>query len=170
MRQWLVGAILFVAVIGLSLTQILLGRMSTPGEAVSSLLIGALWVALPYLVAAGLAWLLRQYTAVLIVLLCSLLVAGALGISELGEAALHVERAEEERKAWDAARKGVIDIGPGLGVAFARAHAIGLAIYMIPLQLAAILTPTVLVYAVVLNRRYREALAAGSGPDRRAGG
>jgi hypothetical protein len=86
MASKLVWAVALAAAVGCALSESLLFRMARPPDASSALLAG-LWVAMPYLAAAGLAALLSRATTALAVLLASLLTAGSVGVFLLGASA-----------------------------------------------------------------------------------
>jgi len=157
-RQWLISAILLAAVIGITATEIIVVHSDSRGEV--GVIFGRLWVALPYLVAAGLAWLFRRHPAVLIVLLCALLTTSAVG---LGVPCLREAFAELEAPRRAAGPSGGSNLEVGM-------FAWLLVLATVFCQLVVILISTLIAYAVVLRRLSREARAAGLGPNLQAGG
>jgi multisubunit Na+/H+ antiporter MnhG subunit len=163
MRPWLLGAVLLGSAVAGILTEVILFRMVRPPDATAAVL-GGLWVAMPYVAAAGLAVLFRRHAAALVVLLVALLIAAPVRLSLLNASATQQETAEQ--KVRDAVQPGEDpDHGPGgmrkagadMGAAVSGVFSILLAVVLPPVQLAAVLIPTVIAYGVSALLRDREA-------------
>ena len=167
MRQWLVGAILLAIVIAATLSEIFLFRMFHPENA-SEGIIAAAWVALPYLVAAVLVGLVRRSQATLIVLLCCLLTASAIGIPILNNVA--TQQVALEQDARDAEQPGnkARNGWEGFSLFFGGIFAIAAVLILVPVQVAAILFPTVIAYGVAYAQRSWEAKRLSKSPPSNA--
>jgi multisubunit Na+/H+ antiporter MnhG subunit len=163
MRLGLVGLIVAGAGVAAALSELFVFRMVRPPDATAAAL-GGLWVAMPYLAAAGLAVLFRRHAAALVVLLVALLLAAPVGLSLLNASAARQEVAEQQAR--DAVRPGEDpDHGPAgmrragadLGAAVGGAFSILLVVVLPPAQFAAVLIPTVIAYGVSALLRGREA-------------
>jgi hypothetical protein len=163
MRPWLVGAIVLGSAVAGTLTVLIVFRMVRPPDATAATL-GALWVAMPYLAAAGLAVLRRRHTGALIALLIALLVAGLVGVSLFDSAATQQEIARKQ--AENAVLPGedpqhgpaaMRRAGAEMGVAVGGVFSITLAVVLPPLQLAAVAIAAGIGYGVsAWLRRRRE--------------
>jgi hypothetical protein len=154
MRKGLVVLIVLGAAISAVLTELILFRMVSPPDEGSALL-GGLWVALPYLAAAGLALLLHRRPAALIVLLISLLIAAGFGLSLLGNAATEQGIAEQKVKTavlpGEDPNRGPAAMrksGAEVGAAISGVFSIVLLVVLPPIQLAAVVIPTAVGYGV----------------------
>ena len=154
MRPGLVGLIVIGAGIAAALSEILLFRMVRPPDATSAVL-GGLWVALPYLAAAGLAVLLRRHAAALVVLLVALLIAAPVGLSLLNASATQQQTAEQQVR--DAVQPGedpehgpagMRKAGADMGAAVSSVFSILFAVVIPPVQLAAVLIPALIAFGV----------------------
>jgi multisubunit Na+/H+ antiporter MnhG subunit len=159
MRAWLIGAVLLGSAVGGILTEIILFRMFCPPDATAAVL-GGLWVAMPYLAAAGLTVLLRRHAAALVVLLVALLIAAPVGLYLLNASATQQETAEQQVR--DAVHPGEDPHhGPGgmrksgadMGAAISSAFSILFVVVIPPVQLAAVLIPASIAFGVSLLLR-----------------
>jgi hypothetical protein len=161
MRPWLVGAIVLGSAVAGTLTELIVFRMVRPPDSTAAIL-GALWVAMPYLAAAGLAVLFRRHTAALIALLIALLVAAPVGMFLFDASATQQEIAR--RQAENAVLPGedpahgpaaMRKAGADMGVAAGGVFSILLAVMLPPLQLAAVAVAAGIGYGVgaCLRRR-----------------
>jgi hypothetical protein len=154
MRNCLVYAILLVSVVAGTLSEIIVFRMVDPPEPMAAVL-GGLWVAMPFLAAPGLAALVRRHSAALVVLLIALLLASAVGISMLNASAAGREAAEQ--RVQDAVQPGEDPhsgpaakrrAGAEMGAAASGVFSILLVVFLPPVQVAAVLIPTLIGYAI----------------------
>jgi hypothetical protein len=159
MRPGFTGLILIGAGIAAALTEVIVFRMVRPPDGASALL-GGLWVAMPYLAAAGLALLVRRHHAALIALLVALLVAAGVGLPLLGNAA--TQQAAAERQVKTAVQPGEDpDRGPAamrksgaeIGHSITSVFSILLAVFVPPIQLGVVLVPTAIAWAVSALRK-----------------
>ena len=143
MRQSLVWAVLIVSAAACALSEVIVFQSTSPPDATAAAL-GGLWIAMPFLAAAGLAVLIRRHTAALVTLLIALLVAAPVGLFLLNAAAAQQEVAQQQARAWG-----------GL-------FSILLAVWIPPLQFAALLLPTLIAYGVsAAPRRPQQAETRG---------
>jgi hypothetical protein len=151
--------LLFGAGIAATLTEVIVFRTASPPDGASAL-IGGLWVAMPYLAAAGLAFLARRHHAALVVLLVALLVAAGFGLPLLGNAAAQQADAEQQVKTAvqpgegphsgpAAMRKSGAEVGQRITSIFS----ILLAVFVPPIQLGVVLVPTAIAWAVSAPRK-----------------
>src|SRR5262249_4135010 len=143
-----------------ALTELILFRTARPPDEASALL-GALWVAMPYLATAGLALLVRRHTPPLVVLLVAFRGASRPGPSLLGNPPPHQAAAGQQVK--DAVLPGedpsrgpaaMRKSGAEAGAAITWGLSILLLVAVPPVQLAAVVIPTGIAYAVsALGRR-----------------
>jgi hypothetical protein len=151
------------AAISAVLTELILFRMVSPPDE-SSALLGGLWVALPYLAAAGLALLLHRRPTTLIVLLIAFLLAAGFGLSLLGNAATQQGIAEQNVKTavlpGEDPNRGPAAMrksGAEAGAAISGVFSILLLVVVPPIQLAAVVIPTAVGFGVsALVRLHRK--------------
>jgi hypothetical protein len=166
-RLTLFRLILAAAAVAAVATEVLLGRLVTPPDAGSAVL-GGLWLAMPYLGAAGLAGLTRRHTPALVTLLVALVVAGGVGLFLLDASATQEEAAR--RQVETAVRPGedpdrgpaaARQVGADLGATVSGAFSILLCVFLPPLQLTAVTVPTVIAWVVsaLFRRRPEEGRA-----------
>jgi hypothetical protein len=159
MRPGLAGLIVVGAAIAAAVTEVIVFRVVNPPDGASALL-GGLWVAMPYLAAAGLALLVRRHHAALITLLVALLVAAGVGLPLLGNAA--TQQAAAERQVQTAVQPGedphsgpaaMRKSGAEIGQSITSVFSVLLAVFVPPIQLGVVLVPTVIAWAVSALRR-----------------
>jgi hypothetical protein len=162
MRQGLVWAILIGSAVAAVLSEVMLFRMFDPPDAVAALLGGA-WVGMPFLGTAGLAMLVRRSPAALAVMLVALLGAGFVGVSVLKSSA--DQQAESRQQVRDAVQPGEDpshgpaakrQAGAEMGATISSAFAIAAVVFVPPVQLAAVVIPTLIGYGVSALFRRRE--------------
>jgi hypothetical protein len=163
-RQPLVYAILIGSAVGVALAEVILFRMYDPPE-LAAAVIGGLWVAMPYLAAAGLTLPLRRHGAALVVLLVALLLAGGVGVSVLNASASQQEAAQQQVR--DAVQPGedpssgpagMRKAGAEAGADIAGVFSILVVLVVPPVQLAAVVFPALIAWGVsALARRRKEA-------------
>jgi len=139
----LVWAVLIVSAAACALSEVIVFQSTSPPDAIAAAL-GGLWIAMPFLAVAGLAVVLRRHTAALATLLIALLVAAPVGLFLLNAAAAQQEVAQQQARAWG-----------GL-------FSILLAVWIPPVQFAALLIPTLIAYGVsAFPRRPQQAETRG---------
>lgn len=171
MREGLVGVVLAVSAAAAAFTVHTVLRIAKPPDETAAVL-GVLWLAMPYLAAAGLALLVRRHVPPLAVLLVALLAASIVG-SYLFDTA-----ASQQLAAETLARTTVLpgedpDRGPAgtrhasaeLGADIGGVFSILICVVLPPVQLVAVVLPTLIAYAITvgLGRRGH----APEGPPRR---
>jgi hypothetical protein len=171
MRTGFVGLVVLGAGVAAALAELILFRTARPPDEASALL-GALWVAMPSLATAGLALLLRRHHTPLVVLLIAFVIASGVGLSLLGNSATQQAAAEQQVK--DAVLPGedpsrgpaaMRKSGAEAGAAITGALSILLLVVVPPVQLAAVVIPTGIAYAVSApGRRRRAGPEVGSEP------
>jgi multisubunit Na+/H+ antiporter MnhG subunit len=154
MRSWLIGTVLLGSAVACILAEIILFRMFRPPDATAALL-GGLWVAMPYIAAAGLAVLFRRNAPALVVLLIALLIAAPVGLSLLNASATQQQTAEQQVR--DAVQPGedpehgpagMRKAGADMGAAVSSVFSILFAVVIPPVQLAAVLIPALIAFGV----------------------
>ncbi len=157
----LVWAVTLASAAGCAASEFLLFRMVLPPDA-SSALLAALWVAMPYLAAVGLAALLSRNTTALGVLLAALLIAGLIGVYLFSGSA--TQQANAERQAREAVLPGedptrgaaaMRKTGADAGAAITGAFSILVVLVVPPAQLAAVVIPAAIGYGVSALRARR---------------
>jgi hypothetical protein len=163
MRPWLLGAVLIGSAAGCALSELFLLRTGRPPDASSAVLAG-LWLAMPYLGAAGLAALFRRHTPALTALLIALLVTAPVALSLYHASATQQEIAEREAETAvlpgeDPARgpAAMRKTGADVGAALTWGFSVFLAVVVPPVQLAALLFPTLITWGATGLARRREA-------------
>jgi hypothetical protein len=169
MQLWLSSAIFLGCAVATALTELFFFRVGRPPDAVAAVL-GGLWLAMPYLAAAGLAAVFRRHTPALVTLLLTLLIVAPAGLSLFHASATQVEVAEQEAR--DAVQPGedphhgpggMRQAGADMGAAISWGFSILLAVVVPPVQLAALLLPTLIAWGVT-------ALVRGGEPQREPAG
>ena len=167
MRNWLIGVIVVGAAVAAALSEVCVFRMVTPPDA-SSAVLGGLWVAMPFLAAVGLAFLVRRHRAALVTLLVCLAGAAVVGVSLLDasatahevsrqQAATAVLPGEDPSHGPAAMRKS----GADLGEAATGVFGILLVVVLPPVQLAALVIPVAVAWGVSALGRRSELSEAG---------
>ncbi len=166
MQPWLSSAIFLGCAVATALTELFFFRVGRPPDAVAAVL-GGLWLAMPYLAAAG---VFRRHTPALVTLLLALLIVATAGLSVFHASATQVEVAEQQAR--DAVQPGedphhgpggMRQAGADMGAAISWGFSILLAVVVPPVQLAALLLPTLIAWGVT-------ALARGGEPQREPAG
>ena len=175
MRHNLVWAILIVASVACILSEVMLFRLFSPPDTESALIAGA-WVAMPFLLTAGMMLLVRRDPTALTVLLIALLGGSGVGVSILNSA---VNAREESRKQVREAvlpgedphsgPAGMRKAGAEAGATISDVFSIAAVLVVPPAQLAAVVIPTLIGYGVSALARRRadraeEAYGGDSGP------
>jgi hypothetical protein len=144
-RAWLVGAIVLTAAVAAVLTEMHVLRMARPPDATAAVLGGG-WVALPYLVAAGLAIAVRRHAHALVALLVTLLAAAVVGVFLFDTSATAMETARRQAATAvlpgedpSSGGAGMRKAGADAGVTITGVFSILVAVVVPPAQLAAIL-------------------------------
>ncbi|MDB5307546.1 MAG: hypothetical protein JWO38_1748 [Gemmataceae bacterium] len=170
MHPRLVGAILLASVIAGTLSEIALYRISRLTDLWPQIL-GWVWVAMPYLVAVGLAFLLRRNTVGLVVLLIALLLVAPVGVFLLDDSVTQQAIAEQQardsgRRVWMVKAGPDGADGPDEGVPMHRMFS-KLWFSILPTyQLAAVVIPTGIGYGFSVWLRWRQG-RAGDRPANR---
>ena len=165
-RWGLVGLIVMGSAVAGAASEVILFRMVQPPDASAAALAG-LWIASPYLMAAGLALLARRHGAALVTLLVALIVVGTVGVSLLNASATQQEVArqqaatavlpgEDPSHGPGGMRKAGADMGEFIGDAFS----ILLVVVLVPVQLAVVGIPAAVAFGVSAWRRAAEREAA----------
>ncbi len=160
MRVALVVPNLVCAAVGLVWAEILLHRLVAPPDT-DSIVAGGLWLGLPYLAAATLAGLARRHAAALVTLFVTLVAAAGIGLYLRTVATLEHDRSHREvatavHPGEDPNRgaAGMRKSGAEMGEFFTGALSIFLCVIVPPVQLAAIVVPTMIAWvASALVRR-----------------
>src|SRR5262245_52245388 len=97
MRQGVISLIVAGAVIAAGLTELIVFRVVSPPDE-SAALLGGLWLAMPYLVAVMLAVMFRRQPVPLTVLLVTLVLSSAAGVSLFSNMVANQKAAELEVK------------------------------------------------------------------------
>jgi hypothetical protein len=128
----------------------------------SSALLGGLWVAMPHLAAAGLAYLGRRHPAALVTLLVCLVGAAVVGVFLLdASATAHEESRRQVATAVlpgedpNSGPAGMRKSGAETGEAATGAFAILLVVVLPPVQLAAVVIPAAIAWGVSALARRR---------------
>jgi F0F1-type ATP synthase assembly protein I len=167
MRPGLIGAVLLGSAVACALSEIIVFQATSPPD-VTAAVLGGLWIAMPYLVAVGLAVLFRRHAATLAVLLIALVIAAPTGVSLLHASAAQQEVSKEQVR--NAVQPGEDpDHGPAamrkagaeMGAAFGWGFSILLAVILPPIQLVAVLIPTLLAYGIAALFRRQQKAEAG---------
>jgi uncharacterized membrane protein YeiB len=161
-RPWFIWVIVVGSAVAATLSEVCVFRMVAPPDA-SSAVLGGLWVAMPYLAAVGLAFLIRRHPAALITLLVALVLAAVVGVFLLDASA--TAREDARRQAATAVLPGEDPShGPGgmrkagadMGEAVTGVFSILLVVVLPPMQLAAVVLPAAVAWGVsALARRPR---------------
>jgi hypothetical protein len=159
--RWLVSFVVLGSVVAGTLSDVMLFRMFVPPDAVAAFLVGS-WVALPFLVAAGMAFIVRRHPAALITLLVTLLIAGGVGVSLLDASATRHEAARQEAATAvqpgedpDHGPAAMRKAGADMGVFFGGAFAIALVFVVPPVQLVGIVIPAGIAFGISTWTRSR---------------
>jgi hypothetical protein len=165
-RASLVVTNLVGAAVGFVWVEILLYRLDTSPD-VESAVLGALWLGFPYLAAAALAGLARRHGAAQVTLLVTLVVAGGIGLYLLTVATVEHERSHHEvvtavHPGEDPHRgaAGMRKSGAEMSEFFTGALSLFLCVVVPPVQLAAIVVPTLIAWVVSALARGRDAASA----------
>jgi hypothetical protein len=154
MRPGLIGLIVGGSVIATCLTELIVFRMVSPPDA-SAALLGGAWLAMPYLVAVMLAVMFRNSPVPLTVLLVTLALSSAAGVSLFSNMAVNQKAAEQEVK--DAVLPGedsnhgpaaVRRSGAEIGRSITSVFSILLAVFVPPVQVAVLIVPTLIAWGV----------------------
>jgi len=163
MRCWLIGAILVGSAVASILSVILVFRMTSPPDAMAAVL-GGLWIAMPFLAAAGLTALTYRHIAPLVTLLIALLISAAIGLSIYNASATQQEAAQQRVRdavqpgeAPDSGPAGMRKAGADAGASIGWVFSILLAVVLPPVQLATLVIPTLVAYGVSALLGAREA-------------
>ena len=137
-------------------------RMFSPPDAEAAFLAG-LWIALPYLAAAGLALLFRRRNPALITLAACLGLCAFVGVSMLNASAnqhdisqKEVENAVQPGEDPNSGPAGMRKSGADLGAEIGGFFSILICAVLPPLQLAVVVIPSTIVFAISSARRRRE--------------
>jgi hypothetical protein len=160
-RQPLLWATLLIALASAAVAVVIVGHVFPPPDATAAAL-GVAWLGGPYLLAAGLAVLLRRRAAVLVALLVTVALAGTVGAmfydgvaGGVAEARRQAETAvlpgEDPPRAPAAMRKS----GADLGQFFAEAFGVVVLAVVPPVQALAVALAGGVGYAVSVWRRGR---------------
>jgi hypothetical protein len=159
--RWLVSFVVLGSVVAGTLSEVMLFRMFAPPDATAAFLGGA-WVAMPFLVAAGMAPIVRRHRAALVTLLVTLLIVGGVGVSMLDAAATRHEVAREEAATAvlpgedpDHGPAGMRKAGADMGVFVGGAFAIALVVVLPPAQLAGMVIPAGIAFGISTWTRSR---------------
>ena len=176
MRPWLVGTILLSSATAGILTELSLFRMFQPPDQTSAILSGT-WVAIPYLAAAGLAFLLRRNTVGLVVILIALLITAFVGVSLFDTSTTQQQIAEQQARDIvlpgedaNSGPGGMRKAGADSGVAIGGAFSILLVVVLPPVQFAAVVIPAVIGYGISVWLRQRQGRAGDRHADHGSAG
>jgi hypothetical protein len=163
-RQWLVGIIVVGAVVAGLVTELTAFRITRPPDATATALAG-LWLASPYLAAAGLAVWARRHAAALIALLIALAVVGPIGVFLFDASATQQDIAAKQAQTAvlpgedpDRGPAGMRKASADMGVFVGDGVGILLGVFLPPIQLAVVIASAGIGYGVsVWLRRRRNA-------------
>lgn len=163
MRQGLVWAILIGSAVAGILSEVMLFRMLSPPDAEAAFLAGA-WIAMPFLGTMGMMMLIRRNNAALIVMLVALVLASFVGVSILNSAVeARIESQKQVREAVgpgedpNSGPAGMRKTGADVGATISDVFSVAVVVFIPPLQLVAVVIPTLIGYGVsALVRRRQE--------------
>jgi hypothetical protein len=166
-RPWLVWLIVVGSAVACTLSEIYLFKMVSPPD-VQSALLGGLWIAMPFLLAAGLALLARRHRAALITLLVCSILSGVVGVYLLEAAAAERERSRQElatavlpgedpNRGAGGKRKAGAEIADTITSVFA----LFLAVVLPPIQVGAVAVPAGIAWAISAAVRANRAVDEG---------
>jgi hypothetical protein len=176
MRLGLAGWIVIGACVATAISELILFlTFNPPREGVP---LATLWVAMPYLATAGLALLLRRHHTALMVLLVSSVLAAGAGLSVLAK--IGAANADAQQQVRDAVQPGEDPSSGGAGKRKAGAEigaditwlfSVLLLVVVPPVQLAMVVIPTVIGYVVsAVSRRNEPPEGAAITPPHRPSG